>query len=332
MNNFTNNQPSGQIVLYQGDDGSPAISVRLENDTVWVTQAQLVELFKSSKANISEHVANIFAEGELTSEATVRNFRTVRQEGHRKVTRTLTYYNLDLILSVGYRVKSATATRFRIWATGRLKDYLVKGYALNQQRLDQIGQVVQILGRSTDELIAGSADVLAAYLPGLELLRDYDEGRIATSPHEVPGWTLTINEAREIIAGLKQAFPDDDLLGNERGDRLQAVVEAIYQSFAGQDLYPTVEEKAANLLYLTVKDHPLIDGNKRSAAALFVTFLAKNGVLDDAEGRPGITSNALAALTLMVSMSDPKEKDVMIALLIRMISKDGKNSEEGAQQ
>ena len=332
MNNFTNNQPSGQIVLYQGDDGSPAISVRLEDDTVWLSQQQIAELFGVSRTTIVEHIQHVYAEGELDESATCRKFRQVRIEGSREVSRDIPFYNLDLILSVGYRVKSATATRFRIWATGRLKGYLVKGYALNQQRLDQIGQVVQILGRSTDALIAGSADVLAAYLPGLELLRDYDEGRIATSPHEVPGWTLTINEAREIIAGLKQAFPDDDLLGNERGDRLQEVVEAIYQSFAGQDLYPTVEEKAANLLYLTVKDHPLIDGNKRSAAALFVTFLAKNGVLDDAEGRPGITSNALAALTLMVSMSDPKEKDVMIALLIRMISKDGKNSEEGAQQ
>ncbi|MCI1673530.1 MAG: virulence RhuM family protein [Bifidobacterium tibiigranuli] len=332
MNNIANNQPSGQIVLYQGDDGSPAISVRLENDTVWLSQQQLADLFHTTKQNISLHLHNIFDEGELSRSATVKESLTVQIEGTRQIRRKVTLYNLDAIISLGYRIKSSIATRFRIWATGRLKDYLVKGYALNQQRLDQIGQVVRILGRSTDELIAGSADVLAAYLPGLELLRDYDEGRIATSPHEIPGWTLAIKEAREIIAGLKQAFPDDDLLGNERGDRLQAVVEAIYQSFVGQDLYPTVEEKAANLLYLTVKDHPLIDGNKRSAAALFVTFLAKNGVLDDAEGRPGITSNALAALTLMVSMSDPKEKDVMIALLIRMISKDGKNGEEGAQQ
>jgi prophage maintenance system killer protein len=237
------------------------------------------------------------------------------------VKRTLTYYNLDVILSVGYRVKSKTATQFRIWATNQLRDYLVKGYAINQQRLDQIGQVVRILGRSTDTLVAGTADILSAYLPGLELLRDYDAGQISVSPSMVPDWTLTIDEARQVISGLKLAFPQDDLLGNERGDRLQAVIGSIYQSFDGQDLYPTVEEKAANLMYLVVKDHPLSDGNKRSAAALFITFLDKNGILNDSEGHKRITSNALATLTLMVAMSDPKEKDIMIALVTRMIGK-----------
>lgn len=320
MNREGDQRPSGAIVLYRLSDGSPALQVRLDKDTVWVTQADLVRLFDSSKANISEHITNIFNEGELSAEATVRNFRTVRQEGSRQVERTLTYYNLDLILSVGYRVKSKTATQFRIWATDRLRDYLVKGYAVNQQRLDQIGQVMRILSRSSDELVAGTADVLSAYLPGLELLRDYDAGQINTSPKATPGWTLTIDEARKVIAGLRSAFPDDDLLGNERGNGLEAVIGTIYQSFGGVDLYPTVEEKAANLLYLLVKDHPLSDGNKRTAAALFVTFLAKNNLLNDENSQPRISSNALATLTLMVSMSDPKEKKVMIALITRMMS------------
>ncbi|MDN6586612.1 MAG: virulence protein RhuM/Fic/DOC family protein, partial [Bifidobacterium crudilactis] len=313
------NESTGEIILYHQDDGSTEIKVRLEDETVWLSQQQIAELFGVARTTIVEHIGHVYDDGELDQSATCRKFRQVRTEGTRKVARDIPLYNLDLILSVGYRVKSATATRFRIWATDRLRDYLVKGYAVNQQRLDQIGQVVRILGRATDELVSGSVDILAMYLPGLELLRDYDEGRIVSSPQAVPDWTLTIDEARAIIAKLRQAFPKDDLLGNEREDKLQAVVGAIYQSFAGQDLYPTVEEKAANLLYLTVKDHPLSDGNKRSAAALFITFLEKNGTLNDAAGNPRITSNALATLTLMVSMSDPKEKDIMIALLTHMI-------------
>lgn len=313
------NGSEGQIIVYHQADGTADIKVRFEGETVWLTQQQIAELFGVTRTTIVEHIRHVYDEGELNESATCRKFRQVRQEGSRKVSRGISLYNLDLILSVGYRVKSATATLFRIWATERLRDYLVKGYAINQQRLDQIGRVVQILGRATDELVAGSADILATYLPGLELLRDYDEGRIAVSPNVKPGWTLTISETRQIIANLRKAFPQDDLLGNERGDKLQAVIGVIYQSFTGHDLYPTVEEKAANLLYLVVKDHPLSDGNKRTAAALFITFLAKNGILNDNNGYPRITSNALATLTLMVSMSNPKEKDIMIALVTRMI-------------
>jgi prophage maintenance system killer protein len=318
----------GEILLYHQNDGTTEVKVRLADETVWLSQQQIAQLFGVTRTTIVEHIRHVYDDGELGESATCRKFRQVRTEGTRQVARDISLYNLDLILSVGYRVKSATATRFRIWATNRLHDYLVKGYAINQQRLNQIGHVVRILGRSTDELVSGSADILARYLPGLELLRDYDEGRIVSSPEAVPDWTLTIDEARGIIAKLRQAFPNDDLLGNERQDKLQAVVGAIYQSFAGQDLYPTVEEKATNLLYLTVKDHPLSDGNKRSAAALFITFLEKNGMLNDAAGNPRITNNALATLTLMVSMSDPKEKDIMIALLIRMISQTTTHNEE----
>lgn len=312
----------GELSLYQDSEGATNISVRFEGETVWLTQAQLVELFDSSKANISEHISHIFDEGELEEKSTVRNFRTVRREGSRDVERELTYYNLDMILSVGYRVKSKTATQFRIWATERLRDYLVQGYTINPQRLEELGQIVQILARSKDELVAGVAEVLADYLPGLTLLRDYDEGHIQVQPKSNPGWSLTIDEARQVIAKVAHEFPGDTLLGNERGDALAGVIGAIYQGFAGQELYPTVEEKAANLLYLIIKDHPLSDGNKRSAAALFVTFLSRNGMLNDAAGRPRISNNTLAAITLMVAMSDPKEKELMIALLMRMIETD----------
>jgi len=308
------------MILYQRDDGAPAIEVRLDAETVWLSQQQIAELFQTSRTNIVEHIQHIYQEGELEESATCRRSRQVRTEGSRQVTRTIPFYNLDLIISVGYRVKSKVATQFRIWATARLRDYLVKGYALNEQRLEQLGSIVQILSRSNDELVAGVADVLAEYLPGLTLLRDYDAGSIDTAPRAIPGWRLTLGEARSVISQVATEFPADRLFGRERGDALDGVIGAIYQGFGGQDLYPTVEEKAANLLYLAVKDHPLSDGNKRSGAALFVTFLAWNGLLVRPGGAPRITNNALAAITLMISMSDPKEKDLMIALLVRMIT------------
>lgn len=315
-------RPDGEVVLYQRDDGTPALEVRLDTDTVWLSQQQIAELFQTSRTNVVEHIRNVYAEGELIESATCRNFRQVRTEGSRQVERELPFYNLDVIISVGYRVKSKVATQFRIWATDRLRQYLVDGYAINEQRLEQLGAIVQILGRSADELIAGVADVLAGYLPGLTMLRDYDEGNINALPDAIPGWTLTLDDARTIIEQVGAEFPADSLFGRERGDTLAGVIAAIYQGFDGQDLYPTVEEKAANLLYLVVKDHPLLDGNKRSGAALFVTFLARNSILNDAAGRPVISNNALAAITLMVAMSDPKEKDLMVALVTRMLSGD----------
>jgi biotin operon repressor len=261
-------QSRGEVLLYSSADGSPAIEVRLEGDTVWLSQQQIAELFGTTRENVTMHLRNIYEEGELSEEATRKEFLQVRKEGSRRVSRRVSMYDLDAILSVGYRVKSATATRFRMWATQRLHDVLVQGYALNQRRLDQIGSVVRILERSTDELVAGTADVLASYLPGLELLRDYDDGSVTTHPTAVPGWTLALDEARSIIKGVGKEFPNDDLFGAERGGGLEAVIGAVYQSFAGADLYPTAEEKAANLLYLMVKDRPLSDGNKRNAAAL----------------------------------------------------------------
>ena len=309
-----------QIEFYQSADGAVSLEVRTDGDTVWLSQQQIADLFGTSRENITMHLRNVFLEGELEAEATSKDFLQVRQEGARSVRRDVAHYNLDAILSVGYRVKSKVATQFRVWATTRLRDYLVQGYAINEQRLEQLGSIVRILARSSDKLVAGVADVLSGYVPGLTLLRDYDEGNLDAHPTAVPGWELTIDEARAVIARVAAEFPGDTLIGKERGEALAGVVATIYQGFGGQDLYPTVEEKAANLLYLIVKDHPLSDGNKRSAAALFVTFLARNGILADADGSPRISNNALAAITLMVAMSDPKEKDLMIALLMRMLT------------
>lgn len=320
---MTDDSP-GTVLLYQRDDGAPALEVRFDADTVWLSQQQIADLFETSRTNVVEHIRHVYDEGELIEGATCRKSRQVRREGSRRVSREVPTYNLDVIISVGYRVKSKVATQFRVWATDRLREYLVKGYAVNEQRLEKLGTVVNILRRSDDELVAGTADVLAAYLPSLTLLRDYDEGRIDVTPASTPGWKLSPKEAREIIANTAASFPEDTLFGLERSDGLATILDTIYQGFGGVALYPTVEEQAANLLYLVVKDHPLVDGNKRSAAALFVTFLEHNGILYAPDGAPRISNNALAATTLMVAMSNPREKDLMISLLVRMLTSDKK--------
>lgn len=307
------------VELYESADGRVSVDVRADGETVWVTRQQLSVLFDRDVKTIGKHIANARRE-ELEGMATVAKFATVQWEGDREVSRDVEHYNLDMVMSVGYRVKSREGVRFRQWATDVLRRYVIEGAALNEHRLREIGKIVSVLGRSSNVLVSGVADVLAEYLPGLTLLRDYDEGHVAVGAGAVPGWTLTLHEARSVITAAASSFPDDTLFGTERGDALDGLIGAIYQGFGGQDVYPTVEEKAANLLYLVVKDHPLADGNKRSAAALFVTFLARNGILNDADGQLRITNNALAAITLMVAMSDPKEKDLMIALLMRMIS------------
>ena len=282
----------------------------------------MAELFDVDVRTISEHLSNVFSSGELEKEATIRKFRIVRHEGTRNVTRSVEHYNLDAIISVGYRVKSATATQFRIWATKRLREYLVQGYSINQQRLEQLGQIVEVMARADNHLVAGTGEVLSAYIPSLQTLRDYDEGTLSASEStgNAPVWQLTHADAQAIIARARSEFPQDRLFGLENGDKLKSVVATIYQSFAGQDLYKTTEQKAANLLYLMVKDHPLVDGNKRSAAVLFIEFLSRNNLLFSADGTPLVSNNALAAMTLMVAMSNPKEKDLMVALVERLIS------------
>lgn len=311
--------PTGEVLLYASEHGAAQVEVRFEGETVWLTQQQLAELFQSSRTNIVEHIQHVYDEGELDEAATCRDFRQVRQEGSRRVTRQIPHYNLDMIISVGYRVKSGAATKFRIWATERLKEYLVQGAAINRRRLEQLGSMVEILQRSDDDVLGGVAEVLTHYLPSLYLLQQYDEGELLAPEGTAPRWALRHPEAREIIDELAAQFPENTLFGRERGEGLQSVLATIYQSFAGQDLYPSAEEKAANLLYLIVKDHPLADGNKRSAAALFVTFLSRNGLLRDSAGRDVITNSALAAMTLMVAMSQPQEKDTMIALVMSLI-------------
>lgn len=307
-----------QVEFYVTPDGVTSLSVRTEGATVWLTRQQLAQLFGRDVKTIGKHVANAMKE-ELAEIPTVAKFATVGIEGDRRVERLVEHYNLDMILSVGYRVKSAEGVHFRRWASAVLGRYAIAGAGIDDRRVEELGSIVRILARSSDRLVAGVADVVAGYLPGLRLLRDYDDGDLGEVAGRAPAWVLTLEEARAVIARVRVDFESDVLFGRERGETLAGVVGAIYQGFGGQDLYPTVEEKAANLLYLVVKDHPLSDGNKRSAAALFVTFLSRNGALEGRGGR-AITNNALAAITLLLAMSDPKEKELMIALITRMIA------------
>lgn len=307
------------IELYESATGDAVLEVHADTDTVWLSLDQMARIFGRDKSTVSRHIKNVFREEELQIEATVAKFATVQTEGGRKVSRDVEHYNLDMIISVGYRVKSAEGIRFRRWATDVLRRYLIKGTAINERRLAELGQVVSILSRSSDQLASGIAEVVRSYLPGLVLLHDYDQGSVATSPSYIPTWELTLAEARNVIATVAAEFPSDTLAGRERGDALEGIVAAVYQGFGGQDVYPTVEEKAAHLLYFVVKDHPLADGNKRSAAALFVSFLARNEILYDASGSARVTSSALAAITLLVASSDPREKELMISLIIKML-------------
>lgn len=305
------------IVVYTADGQEFRLPFDRDRETIWASQAQLMELFGVDQSGVSRHVRKVFADNEVDAESNMQKVHIAGSD------RPVTLYSLDVILAVGYRANSGRAIAFRRWASGVLKSYMLEGAALNERRLEQLGSIVRVLARSTDELVSGVADVLSGYLPGLRTLRDYDDGTIVPPAGDAPTWTLSYADARAVIDHVRAEFPDDHLFGRERGDALRGIVATVYQGFAGRDLYPTVQDKAANLLYLVVKDHPLSDGNKRSAAALFVHFLAHNGVLADDLGRSRITNNALAAITLMVAMSDPKEKDLVIALLMRMLAGDG---------
>jgi prophage maintenance system killer protein len=303
-----------EIVVYAGPGVEVTLPLDRERETVWASQAQIVELFGLNVSSVSRHINNILRDGEVDQESNLQKVQIASAD------RPVTLYSLDVILAVGYRANSGRAIQFRRWANTVLKDYLVKGIALNDQRLEKLGSIVRVLSRSDNELVAGVADVLASYVPGLRLLREYDEGHITVQQGAVPGWELTFAEAREVVTRVAIEFPQDTLFGLDPDEKLGSSIAAVYQSFDGQDIYPTIEQKAANLLYFVVKDHPLKDGNKRSAAALFVTFLARNEILVDADGQPRFTNNALAALTLLVAMSDPSEKDLMVALVNRMLT------------
>ena len=321
-----------KIIIYQTEDGQTQIDVRLENDTVWLTQAQMVELFQTTKQNVSLHVSNVFKEGELDQESTVKEYLTVQQEGKRAVSRQVKYYNLDVIISVGYRVKSKRGTAFRIWARRVLKDYLIKGYAVNERiRKEQIGelrQLVGIIGRaiqkkeieSNDENQA-LFDIVVDYTYALDTLDNYDYERLSISKTtQEDKFHATYENAMQAINALREKFGGSTLFGNEKDDSFKSSIGQIYQTFGGEELYPSVEEKAAMLLYLVTKNHSFSDGNKRIAATLFLWFLNNNRILYREDGSKRIADNTLVALTLMIAESRTEEKDVMVKVVVNLIN------------
>lgn len=324
-----------QVVIYQTEDGQTQIDVRLENETVWLTQAQMAELFQKDRTVITRHINNVFKEKELEREEVSVKIAHTTQHGAiegKTQTQELMLYNLDVIISVGYRVKSKRGTAFRIWARKVLKEYLVKGYAVNNRiRKEQIGelrQLVGVLGRtiqkqsliSTDETNA-LFDVVTDYTYALDTLDNYDYERltIEKTTKEEP-FHATYENAMEAIKGLREKFGSSSLFGNEKDDSFKSSIGQIYQTFGAEELYPSVEEKAAMLLYLVTKNHSFSDGNKRIAATLFLWFLNNNGILYREDGSKRLTDSTLVALTLMIAESKTEEKDVIVKVVVNLIN------------
>ena len=327
----------GQIAIYQTADGKTQIDVRMEKDTLWLTLLQMAELFDRDKSVISRHLKNIFDTGELPREATVAKSATVQTEGGRHVSREIEYFNLDAVISVGYRVNSIKGTQFRIWATQRLREYLVQGYTLNQSRFDQnaaeLQQALTLIRKAarSPELSAeagsGLVEIVSRYTQTFLWLQRYDEGMLAEPAGQSGGRLPAEAEATASLQALKKSLmargEATDLFAQPRGDGLAALLGNLDQSVFGEPAYPTVESKAAHLLYFVVKNHPFSDGNKRSGAFLFVDFLHRNGRLLNAQGEAVINDTGLAALTLLVAESDPKQKETLIRLIMNMLSASG---------
>ena len=321
-----------KIVIYQTDDGRTQIDVRLENDTVWLTQAQMAELFQKTPQNITMHIRNAYKEGELDENATCKEYLQVRMEGTRRVQRMQKFYDLDVIISVGYRVKSKRGTAFRIWARSVLKDYLIKGYSINdrirREQISELRQLVQMVGRTiqtqqleTNDENQALFDIVVDYTYALDTLDNYDYERLSIGETtQEDKFHATYESAMEAIRALREKFGGSTLFGNEKDDSFKSSIGQIYQTFGGKELYPSVEEKAAMLLYLVTKNHSFSDGNKRIAATLFLWFLNNNGILYREDGSKRLADNTLVALTLMIAESRTEEKDVMVKVVVNLIN------------
>ena len=308
------------LVLFNSYDGQISLSVAVENETVWLTLDQLAELFGRDKSTISRHIRNVYSEGELERTATVANFATVQEEGKRLVERRLDYYNLDVIISVGYRVKSQRGVEFRKWANTVLKDYILKGYAVNDNRLKQLGEVVRLMQRTQDSLDSKQVlTVIENYSRALDLLDDYDHQTMRRPKGIESVYVLTYEECRSVIDSMR--FGDtSDLFGQEKDDSFKGSIGNIYQSFADVEIYPTVQEKAANLLYFVTKNHSFWDGNKRIAATMFLYFLDRNGILYGENGEKRLDDHTLVALTIMIAESRPEEKEMMVSVIMNCLN------------
>lgn len=320
----TNNS---QLLIYQAPDGNMSIDVTVQNDTVWLSQGQMAELFDKDQSVIARHISNVFKEGELEKESNMQILHNTLSK--YKPTQV---YSLDVIISVGYRVKSKRGTQFRIWANKILKQYLLQGYAINEriaaQKYDELSQLIKVLGRTIqnqERLTKDSRsllDVVVDYTYALDTLDryDYQELKIEDTTCK-ESFHATYENAMEVIRELHEKFGGSTLFGNEKDDSFKSSIGQIYQTFGGVDLYPSVEEKAAMLLYLVTKNHSFSDGNKRIAATLFLWFLNGNGILYNEDGTKRIADNTLVAITLMIAESRTEEKDTMVKVIVNLINK-----------
>ena len=328
----TASSDKGDIILYRSPDGKVALDVRLEQETVWLNQRQMAELFDKDTDTIGLHVRNIYKEGELTRKGTTEQSSVVQNEGGRQVRRKVNFYNLDVIISVGYRVKSRRGTQFRIWATNVLREHLIRGFTLNEKRLREqeqkladllrtVGLLEQTLAHQAIGLdeAKGLLQVITDYAYALTTLDRFDHGTLTIEEVTRPApFIMTYEAAMEIVKAMGTEF--GGLFGLEKDQGFKSALGAVYQTFGGEDLYPSIEEKAANLLYFVVKNHAFSDGNKRIAAALFIAFLAGNKSLYSKDGFKRIADNALVAITLMIAESNPADKETMVKLIVNLIN------------
>lgn len=319
MTNYKRNgddQMQNELITFKDGTLELNVPVSWEQETVWLTRNQMAELFDRDVKTIGKHINNALKE-ELDN-STVANFATVQMEGGHEVERNIEHYNLDMIISVGYRVKSTRGVQFRKWANSILKQYIIQGYAVNTSRMNQLGEVIRIMKRTENSLDAKQVlSVIEKYSLALDLLDDYDHQTMKRPDGNKAVYILSYEECRQIIDSMKFSA-DSDLFGNEKDDSFKGSIGNIYQSFAGQDIYPTLEEKAANLLYFITKNHSFSDGNKRIAATMFLYFLDKNGILF-ADGNKLIDDHTLVALTIMIAESKPDEKEMMISVIMNCI-------------
>ena len=330
MTDMETNKLDNKIIIYQTDDGKTQLDVKLENETVWLTQTQMAELFQTDRTVIVRHIHNIYKSEELEENSTCAKNAQVRIEGGRTVKRVIPYYNLDMIISVGYRVNSKRGVKFRQWANGVLKDYLIKGYAINQRirekNYQQMVQLVRSMARTVKlENLATDVrnallDVVVDYTYALDRLDDYDYQRLTIPESSTEEkFHATYEGAMKVLEELREKFGGNDLFANQKDDSFKSSIGQIYQTFDGQELYPTVEEKAAMLLYLITKNHSFSDGNKRIAATLFLWFMNENGILYDDIHNKRIDDATLVALTLLIAESRPEEKDTMVKVVVNLI-------------
>lgn len=322
---------TSQIEIYTLKDSKIEITVTLENETVWLNRQQLSLLFGRDIKTIGKHLNNIFDEEELDKNSTVAKFAIVQTEGNRNVERSIEFYNLDVIISIGYRVNSKEGIQFRQWATQRLKDFLIKGCAINQNRLNELGKIVQLIEQSTKtndiklEEAKGMLDVLSNYAQSFKLLSEYDSNNIQINIlDENITYEIKYEEAKNAIGELKKQLnlnlQTGNLFGNEKDDGFKSSLQSIIQTFDGKYLFPSIEEQAANLLYYIIKNHSFSDGNKRIGAFLFIWFLEKNKHRFKESGELKINDNGLVALALLVAQSNPEEKELLIKLIINLIA------------